>query len=126
MCADLRDTNRKRPLANHLEILDPGTKGETMMQPQTSIPELFSEPRQDSPHRKTRNSGRPRGKRKQTNLPLHSPLERLSALLLPITLLVLLSLIVWGLTENTWFVAQPRLQPDHATIASFVEHSHKT
>jgi hypothetical protein len=95
------------------------------MQPQTSIHELFSEPRQNSPRRKTRTPARPNDKRKQTNLSLYSPLEKLSALLLPITLLVLLSLIVWGLTENTWFAVQSRLQPDHTTVASFVQHSHR-
>jgi hypothetical protein len=97
-----------------------------MMQSQTAIHELFSDPRQNNPRRKTRNPGRPRSKQNQTNQWLHSPLKILSALLLPITLLVLLWLIVWGLTENTWFALQPGLQPDHATTSRFTQHSNGT
>jgi hypothetical protein len=97
-----------------------------MMQPQTAIHELFSDPRQNNPRRKTRNPGRTGGKRKQTNPSLRPPLEILSALLVPITLLVLLWLIVWGLTENTWFALQPGLQPDHATTARFAQHTNGT
>jgi hypothetical protein len=97
-----------------------------MMQPQTAIHELFSDPRQNNPRRKTRNPGRTAGKRKQTNPSLRSPLEILSALLLPITLLVLLWLIVWGLTENTWVALQPGLQPDHAATARFAQPTNGT
>jgi hypothetical protein len=96
------------------------------MQPQTAIHELFSDPRQNNPRRKTRNPARTGSKRKQTNPWLRPPLETLSTLLVPVTLLVLLWLIVWGLTENTWFALQRGLQPDHAASARFAQHSNRT
>jgi hypothetical protein len=81
---------------------------------------LFSDPHQNIHRRKPRTPVTSARKQRNTEH-WSSHLETLSALLLPITLLALLSLIVWGPTESTWFAVQPELHLRYI----FARHSHE-